>query len=59
VRYVPKLAQLTREMTPQERAEVEAFRPLSLSGGINSSPNFSLTNLIQELTELVATSGSF
>jgi len=39
----PKLAQLLEEMTHKNERKWRPLRPLSLSGGIYSSPNFSLT----------------
>jgi hypothetical protein len=56
----PKLTQLLEEMTPQERAEVEAFAAFIIVRRHLQQPQL-LTNdiSVQELTELVSASGSF
>jgi len=55
-----RLTQLLEEMTPQERIEVEAFAAFLIVRRQLKQPQL-LTNDIsaQELTELVAASGSF
>jgi hypothetical protein len=56
----PRLTQLLDEMTPQEQAEVEAFAAFVIVRRHLQHPHL-LTNdiSVQELTELVAASGSF
>jgi hypothetical protein len=55
-----KLAQLLEEMTPQERAEVEAFAAFIIVRRRLQRPQLLTDDLsVQELTELVAASGSF
>jgi hypothetical protein len=56
----PKLAQLLEEMTPQERAEVEVFAAFVIVRRHLQQPQLLTDDIsVQELTELVATSGSF
>ena len=56
----PKLAQLLEEMTPQERAEVEVFAAFVIARRHLQQPQLLTDDIsVQELTELVATSGSF
>jgi hypothetical protein len=56
----PKLAQLFEEMTPQERAEVEAFAAFFIVRRHLQQPQLLTDDIsVQELTELVAASGSF
>ena len=56
----PKLAQLLEEMTPQERAEVEAFAAFVLGRRHIQLPQLPTDDISpQELTELVVASGSF
>jgi hypothetical protein len=56
----PKLAQLLEEMTPQERAEVEVFSAFVIVRRHLQQPQLLTDDVsVQELTELVATSGSF
>lgn len=56
----PKLTQLLEEMTPQERAEVEAFAAFVIVGRHLQQPQLLTDDIsVQELTELVAASGSF
>jgi hypothetical protein len=56
----PKLAQLLEEMTPQERAEVEAFAAFVLVRRHIQQPQLPTDDISpQELTELVVASGSF
>ena len=48
----PASQQLLEDMTSQERAEVEALRPLSLSGGHREQPQLVTDDIsVQELTE--------
>lgn len=56
----PRLMQLLDEMIPQEQAEVEAFAAFVIVRRHLQQPHL-LTNdiSVQELTELVAASGSF
>jgi hypothetical protein len=55
-----KLTQLLEEMTPQERAEVEAFAAFIIVRRRLQRPQLLTDDLsVQELTELVAASGSF
>ena len=56
----PRLTQLLEEMTPQEQAEVEAFAAfVMVRRHLQQPPLLSDDISIQELTELVAVSGSF
>ena len=56
----PNLAQLLEEMTPQERAEVEAFAAFVLVRRHIQQPQILTDDIsVKELTELVAASGSF
>jgi hypothetical protein len=56
----PKLMQLLEEMTPQERAEVEAFATFIIVRRHLQQPQLLTDDIsVQELTELVAASGSF
>ena len=56
----PKLTQLLEEMTPQERAEVEAFAAFVFVRRHLQEPKLLTDDIsVQELTELVAASGSF
>jgi hypothetical protein len=56
----PRLAQLLKEMTPQERAEVEAFAAFVIVRRYLQQPQLLTDDIsVQELTELVAASGSF
>ena len=55
-----KLTQLLQEMTPQERAEVEAFAAFVIVRRRLQQPQLLTDDIsVQELTELVAASGSF
>jgi hypothetical protein len=55
----PKLTQLLEEMTPQERAEVEAFAAFVIVRRHLQQPKLLTDDIsVQELTELVAASGS-
>ena len=57
---IPKLTRLIDEMTPEERAEVEAFAAFILVRRHLQQPQLLTDDIsIQELTELVASSGSF
>jgi hypothetical protein len=56
----PKLTQLLEEMTPQERAEVEAFAAFVIVRQHLQQPQLLTDDIsVQKLTELVAASGSF
>jgi hypothetical protein len=56
----PKLMQLLDEMTPQERAEVGAFAAFVIVRRHLQPPQLLTDDIsVQELTELVAASGSF
>lgn len=56
----PRLTQLLEEMTPQERAEVETFAAFVIVRRQLQQPQLLIDDIsIQELTELVAASGSF
>ena len=56
----PKLTQLLEEMTPQERAEVEAFAAFVIVRRHLQQPQLLTDDIsVQELTELVAVSSSF
>jgi hypothetical protein len=56
----PRLTQLLDEMTPQERAEVEAFAAFVVVRRRLQQPHLLTDDIsVQELTELVAASGSF
>jgi hypothetical protein len=56
----PRLTQLLDEMTPQERAEVEAFAAFVLVRRHLQQPHLLTDDIsVEELTELVAASGSF
>ena len=55
-----KLSQLLEEMTPQERAEVEAFATFVLVRRHLQQPQLLTEDIsTQELTALIAASGSF
>jgi hypothetical protein len=55
-----RLAQLVGEMTPQERAEVEAFAAFVIVRRQLQQPQLLTDDIsVEELTELVAASGSF
>ena len=55
-----KLTQLLAAMTPQERAEVEAFATFVIVRRQLRQPQLLTDDIsVQELTELVAASGSF
>ena len=55
-----KLIQLLDAMTPQERAEVEAFAAFVIVRRQLQQPQLLTDDIsVQELTELVAASGSF
>jgi hypothetical protein len=55
-----KLMQLLEVMTPQERAEVEAFAAFVMVRRHIQQPQLLSDNIsVQELTELVAAAGSF
>ena len=56
----PKLMQLLEAMTPQEQTEVEAFAAFLIVRRQLHQPQFLTDDIsVQELTELVAASGSF
>jgi hypothetical protein len=56
----PNLTQLLDKMTPQERAEVEAFAAFIVVRRHLQQPQLLTDDIsVQELTELVAASGSF
>ena len=56
----PTLTQLLEEMTPQERAEVEAFATFVIVRRHLQQPQVLTDDIsVQALTELVAASGSF
>ena len=56
----PRLTQLLQEMTPQEQAEVEAFAAFVIVRRHLHQPQLLTDDIsVQELTELVAASGSF
>src|ERR671931_349447 len=56
----PRLTQLLAAMTPQEQTEVEAFAAFLLVRRQLQQPQFLTDDIsVQELTELVAASGSF
>jgi hypothetical protein len=56
----PRLTQLFEEMTPQERAEVEAFAAFVIVRRDSRHPELLTDDIsVEELTELVAASGSF
>ena len=56
----PKLTQLLAEMTPQEQTEVEAFAAFLIVRRQLQQPQLLIDDIsVQELTELVAASGSF
>ena len=56
----PRLTQLLEEMTPQERIEVEAFAASIVVRRQLQQPQLLTDDIsVQELTELVAASGSF
>ena len=56
----PRLTQLLAEMTPQEQAEVEAFAAFVIVRRHLQPPQLLTDDIsVQELTELVAASGSF
>ena len=56
----PRLTQLLEEMTPQERIEVEAFAAFIVVRRQLQQPQLLTDDIsVQELTELVAASGSF
>ncbi len=55
-----KLMQLLEEMTPQERAEVEVFAAFLIVRRHIQQPQLLSDDIsVQELTELIATAGSF
>ena len=55
-----KLTQLLEALTPQERAEVEAFAAFVIVRRQLQQPQLLTDDIsVQELTELVAASGSF
>lgn len=55
-----KLTQLLEEMTPQERAEVEAFAAFLIVRRHIQQPQLLTDDIsVQELTELIAAAGSF
>jgi len=55
-----RLPQLLAELTPQERAEVETFAAFVLARRKLQQPQLLTDDIsVQELTELVASSGSF
>lgn len=55
-----KLTQLLENMTPQERAEVEAFAAFVIVRRHLQQPHLFIDDIsVDELTELVAASGSF
>jgi hypothetical protein len=56
----PRLTQLLEEMTPQEQAEVEALAAFVIVRRHLQQPQLLTDDIsVQELTELVAASGSF
>jgi len=56
----PRLTQLLDEMTPQERADVEAFAAFLIVRRQLQQPQLLTDDIsVQELTELVVASGSF
>ena len=56
----PRLTQLLEEMTPQERAEVEAFAAFIIVRRHIQQPQLLTDDIsVQALTELVAAAGSF
>ena len=56
----PRLTQLLEEMTPQEQTEVEAFAAFLIVRRQLQQPQLLTDDIsVQELTELVAASGSF
>ena len=56
----PRLTQLLAEMTPQEQTEVEAFATFIVVRRQLQQPRLLTDDIsVQELTELVAASGSF
>ena len=56
----PKLTQLLEAMTPQEQTEVEAFAAFLIVRRQLQQPQLVTYDIsVQELTELVAASGSF
>jgi len=56
----PRLTQLLAEMTPQEQTEVEAFAAFVIVRRHLQQPQLLTDDIsVQELTELVAASGSF
>jgi hypothetical protein len=56
----PRLTQLLAEMTPQEQTEVEAFAAFLIVRRQLQQPQLLTDDIsVQELTELVAASGSF
>ena len=56
----PKLTQLLEEMTPQERAEVEAFVAFIMARQHIQQTQLLTDDIsVQELTELVAAASSF
>lgn len=56
----PRLTQLLEEMTPQEQTEVEAFAAFLFVRRQLQQPQLLTDDIsVQELTELVAASGSF
>ena len=56
----PKLTQLLEAMTPQEQTEVEAFAAFLLVRRQLQQPQLLTDDIsVQELTDLVAASGSF
>jgi hypothetical protein len=55
-----RLVQLVGEMTPPERAEVETFAAFVIVRRQLRQPQFLIDDIsVEELTELVAASGSF
>ncbi len=55
-----RLPQLLEELTPQERAEVETFAAFVIARRKLQQPQLLTDDIsVQELTELVASSGSF
>ena len=56
----PRLTQLLEEMTPQEQTEVEVFAAFLIVRRQLQQPQLLTDDIsVQELTELVAASGSF
>jgi hypothetical protein len=56
----PRLTQLLAEMTPKEQTEVETFAAFLIVRRQLQQPQLLTEDIsVQELTELVATSGSF